>query len=406
MDRRVVDDAKKRQGRLGIRGEGGGCGSRALPVATPLSRTLAKYTDPIDAKYPWLGANQNVVLAIRRTNEWETVNSLKTLSSFPFYTSPLNSMPQSSIQSNHPRYARYKSFRNLESFSRLFNLPFPHCLLLSSICPSFPFFSPFPSFTLVSIIRPFRQNFGGLASSKILSFFPSSSSSIFRVYGKRVVDCRNPLEDKWSLAAIFRAKYALEREREGEKEKGRSLVRFQFRAWTARWRKWRPRQRPRRLYRSSLSPFSLETLEFVSPPVEVNFLLPTRLLPSKRRFQPTMLPPRVVARQLASDLVRLGLNSQSRCVTRLVECPINQTTRFLVRFQMKISRGRTSLRVPAPFPIYISCTIIEAEGQWKKNRSLRRNRSRKNIRKERRGDKLVYNRPIDPSGTFRCSVVQ
>lgn len=195
-------------------------------------------------------------------------------------------------------------------------------------------------------------------------------------------------------------------EREEEKEKGRSLVRFQFRAWTARWRKWRPRQRPRRLYRSSLSPFSLETLEFVSPPVEVNFLLPTRLLPSKRRFQPTMLPPRVVARQLASDLVRLGLNSQSRCVTRLVECPINQTTRFLVRFQMKISRGRTSLRVPAPFPIYISCTIIEAEGQWKKNRSLRRNRSRKNIRKERRGDKLVYNRPIDPSGTFRCSVVQ
>lgn len=64
----MVDDAKKRQGRLGRRREGG-CGSRALPVATPLSRTLAKYTDPIDAKYPWLGANQNVVLAIRRTNE-------------------------------------------------------------------------------------------------------------------------------------------------------------------------------------------------------------------------------------------------------------------------------------------------------------------------------------------------
>lgn len=60
---------KKETGSSRYRGTGEGCGSRALPVATPLSRTLAKYTDPIDAKYPWLGANQNVVLAIRRTNE-------------------------------------------------------------------------------------------------------------------------------------------------------------------------------------------------------------------------------------------------------------------------------------------------------------------------------------------------
>lgn len=67
----MVDDAKKRQGRLGIGGRGEDAAvelylSQPLP---PLSRTLAKYTDPIDAKYPWLGANQNVVLAIRRTNE-------------------------------------------------------------------------------------------------------------------------------------------------------------------------------------------------------------------------------------------------------------------------------------------------------------------------------------------------
>lgn len=45
--------------------------------------------------------------------------------------------------------------------------------------------------------------------------------------------------------------------------------------------------------------------------------------PFQASFPSNNAPLRVVARQLASDLVRLGLNSQSRCVTRLVECPIN-----------------------------------------------------------------------------------
>lgn len=128
-----------------------------------------------------------------------------TKDSPPLYTSPLNSMPQSSIQSNHPRYARYKSFRNLESFSivlhrspSLFNLPFPDCLLLLPFIPHlhlYPFllFFSFHSriFCIDYCVRP-----------KCTAEFRWSCFSVSRFFPPRLFHFSSLREDEEEIVEI------------------------------------------------------------------------------------------------------------------------------------------------------------------------------------------------------------
>lgn len=160
-----------------------------------------------------------------------------TKDSPPLYTSPLNSMPQSSIQSNHPRYARYKSFRNLESFSIVLHryLTFPSPIVFSSF-RLFPtstpilsfFFSPFilvSSASTTAFGLSAQPNFGGLAFP-FLAFFPPASS-ISRVYGKT----RKRLLKSARTSEVSQRYFERNMHwRERKRKESLSLVRFQFRA--------------------------------------------------------------------------------------------------------------------------------------------------------------------------------
>lgn len=146
-------------------------------------------------------------------------------------------MPQSSIQSNHPRYARYKSFRNLESFSIVLHryLTFPSPIVFSSL-PFIPHLHPYPfllffsfhslsSASTTAFGLSAQPNFGGLAFP-FLAFFPPASS-ISRVYGKT----RKRLLKSARTSEVSQRYFERNMHwRERKRKESLSLVRFQFRA--------------------------------------------------------------------------------------------------------------------------------------------------------------------------------
>lgn len=250
-----------------------------------------------------------------------------TKDSPPLYTSPLNSMPQSSIQSNHPRYARYKSFRNLESFSIVLHryLTFPSPIVFSYL-PFIPHLHPYPFLLFFSFhSRIFCIDY--CVRPKCTAEFRWSCFSVSRFFPSRLFHFSSLREDEEEIVEIRRTSEVSQRYfernmhwREGEKKEGVSL------------------SRPISISRVNRLLEEMTTSSTTSSVSLIAFTFLVKLLnsslhrselstpnstPFQASFPSNNAPLRVVARQLASDLVRLGLNSQSRCVTRLVECPIN-----------------------------------------------------------------------------------
>lgn len=118
------------------------------------------------------------------------------------YTSPLNSMPQSSIQSNHPRYARYKSFRNLESFSIVLHryLTFPSPIVFSSL-PFIPHLHPYPFLLFFSFhSRIFCIDY--CVRPKCTAEFRWSCFSISRFFPPRLFHFSSLREDEEEIVEI------------------------------------------------------------------------------------------------------------------------------------------------------------------------------------------------------------
>lgn len=125
-----------------------------------------------------------------------------TKDSPPLYTSPLNSMPQSSIQSNHPRYARYKSFRNLESFSIVLHryLTFPSPIVFSSL-PFIPHLHSYPFLLFFSFhSRIFCIDY--CVRPKCTAEFRWSCFSVSRFFPPRLFHFSSLREDEEEIVEI------------------------------------------------------------------------------------------------------------------------------------------------------------------------------------------------------------
>lgn len=180
------------------------------------------------------------------------------------------------------------------------------------------FFSPFilvSSASTTAFGLSAQPNFGGLAFP-FLAFFPPASS-ISRVYGKT----RKRLLKSARTSEVSQRYFERNMHwREGEKKEGVSLSRPISISRVNRLLE-------KMTTSSTTSSVSLIAFTFLVKLLNSSLHRSELSTPNSTPFQASFpsnnAPLRVVARQLASDLVRLGLNSQSRCVTRLVECPIN-----------------------------------------------------------------------------------